>query len=190
MQINLIFYINKNIKNELILKSAIEKSLFFKNNKVYININRLKQYNLNDDIFSILKSDYFKNKLNEIFNLNLITFSNNIFYIVKPNEFNSFSEKNSFGNFWKVEHWYWFGWWRLHFDEQATKNIASILDFSSNSTDVGQAIGNMFPKIGITLTIFGIFCVANSFIFSLVDKGNGVWIGFWTLIPDVGWGAN
>ncbi|PPE05379.1 hypothetical protein [Williamsoniiplasma lucivorax] len=107
---------------------------------------------------------------------------------------------------WTEAKWYWFGWWKLCFNDQASKDIANFFG-STNSDAIGatgdileaasKAVANIssllskiFSWSPVFLGVVIAFLQANAWIFEKNNDGNGIWIGFFGIIPYMGWGSN
>lgn len=46
------------------------------------------------------------------------------------------------------------------------------------------------PMIGAIASAVALLLFTNALIIKYNDKGNGIWIGFYALIPNAGWGSD
>ncbi|WP_308149876.1 hypothetical protein [Spiroplasma sp. AdecLV25b] len=104
----------------------------------------------------------------------------------KNNNIN-FEAKNNGASVWAESHWYWFGYWKLHFSHDA---IETFGESGHGATEIAAAISLAFPPAApAALAIAGVV-LANIALLRSYDYGNGSWLGIYLLVPDMGWGSN
>lgn len=171
--------------NEEEIKQLILDSLFLLNNQVHINtklFDDLQDYQMKA-LFSDIK---FENAIQEMYQNKMLIINDQGKFIFI--DFNNIQPQ--IAGVWAVSHWYWFGWWKLVFDHSTSVSMTYLLDTLSGAMDLAEVIADWYPWSAVMLALFSAFCFANSLIFDSYDHGKGVWIGWYIVVPDMGWGSN
>ncbi len=170
--------------NEEQIKQIVLNSLFIVNNQVCVNTNSF--VNLQDlKIKNLFIDANFEKTIQKMYENKMLVLNEEVKFV-----FTDFKVQFEKTGVWVEKHWYWFGYWKLHLDHQSSISMNYILDAASSGTDIAYAISGWFPISGVILAAFSVFSFANSLIFNLYDHGKGVWIGWFIVIPDMGWDSN
>jgi len=84
-------------------------------------------------------------------------------------------------------HWYWFGYWRLYIGHDSVDDVQKAIWDDGGIPDLIAKWSDAYPPLAAAIAVVVPLLVANHFILEL-DRGNGVWIGLWAVVPDLGWG--
>lgn len=166
---------NKSIIELKIMKENLINAISIKNQQILVDKNKLNQKIWNTSIYQLITSDKYTKSLALQLKMGLISFN--------KNKQIKFETQNNEVNIWAESHWYWFGYWKLHFSHDG-------IDTLGESGHGAAAISLVFPPAApAALSIAGVV-LANTALLRAYDYGNGSWLGIYLLVPDMGWGSN
>ncbi len=178
------------------LEEDLLNSLSLVNQSIQINFDLIEVYKNDIELYQVLTSSDFIAALNNIYTTGLLTYDVNYkTFSFDDNDFQTESNKH----YWREKHWYWFGYYKKHFDHELSEVMADRYDLYGEHIDmardqVGETLENAFPELGgivndVLAGLKVIFTLKAS-IFEEYDHGKGVWIGYMWGIPNLGWGSN
>ncbi len=151
------------------------------------------QHIINNDIYNLLVSKNYITTINSEVNddkLDSINIKNNKLNFNGDDDSNVMANKNLDNNtsdIWVISHWYWFGYWKLCFNEDISKILEKMFDDGDNAATISYYIAELkdfksVPILGQILNILSDFLYGFETIFDS-DEGAGIYIGFWILVP-------
>lgn len=127
---NFQWYRSKSTNEISKLKNNLLNSLCLTNDTVILKKEMIDNH-LWQEKFELLMSEKYLNSLNFLFKINLLKFIDN-----QP-VFKDKSFYNEVNGIWFESSWWWFGYWRMHFESDITQKIAWTI---SNGGDVVSII--------------------------------------------------
>lgn len=178
------------------LEGDLLNSLSLVNQSIQINFDLLETYKSDIELYRVLTNNDFIDALDSTYTAGLLTYDVNYqIFSFDDNNFQAESDKH----YWREKHWYWFGYYKKHFDHELSEVMADRYDLYGEHVDIardqlGETLENAFPELGGILNdvlagLKVIFTLKAS-IFEEYDHGKGVWIGYMWGIPNLGWGSN
>ncbi len=180
-------YIEKYFKTKTVqeiqeLKQNLLSAIGLKNDVVTFDKTKLNKKIWDLKIYQIITSDQYLQVLNWYYKNKIIIFDEQ-----GKAHFNSFLSKKVNESSWWIESYaYWFGYWRLHLSSSA---IEAFIDHSAEATEIAEQLAAV-PFINVGAVAIAAILTANAAVLKSYDHGRGAWMGWYILIPCMGFGSN
>ncbi|WP_425381338.1 hypothetical protein [Spiroplasma endosymbiont of Polydrusus pterygomalis] len=180
-------YIEKYFKTKTVqeiqeLKENLLSAIGLKNDVVTFDKTKLNQKIWDLKIYQIITSDKYLQVLNWYYKNKIIIFDEQ-----GKAHFNFFLSKKVNESSWWIESYaYWFGYWRLHLSSSA---IEVFINHSAEATEIAEQLAEV-PFINVGAVAIAAILTANAAMLKSYDYGRGAWMGWYILIPCMGFGSN